>query len=59
MPSRRTSTVGSHRVEPNGGAHQVAMLSPESNPANTSGAAFSSLSVAATTLTTASGPGAA
>ena len=46
-------------LEPNGGAHQVAMASPESRPASTSGAVSCSLRAAATTLTTAKGPGAA
>ena len=56
IPSRRASTVGRHPSGPNGGAHHVAMPSPESRPASTSGAAPWALSVAATTLVTAKRP---
>ena len=48
-----------HPSGPATGAHQVAIPSPESRDASTSGAAPCALSAAATTLVAASGPGAA
>ncbi len=59
LPSCVASTVARHPSGPATGAHQVAIPSPESRDASTSGAAPCALSAAATTLVAASGPGAA